>query len=236
MKKKQYDQSSRWLDLINFFKTILLFFQERFEQFGMKYPNLSQIIQLTFIYFFALLDLVYSILTTVLAIGPLPELLKPAYPLIKYILESPLLVIWASPEKIFFLSYVTIELMVIRSIFRFSKLVRYNILLIFALLMLQGLAISYWDLLFHREIAAPVAKWAFDQGAILFTDRILASFFFFITFLFFFFTYIFLYIAALRGKFFRSKSKLLSWLTDSICFWLRIRTSTMPFGQKKKKK
>lgn len=236
MKKKQYDQSSLWLDLINFFKTILLFFQERFEQFGTKYPNLSQIIQLTFIYFFALIDLVYSILTTVLSIGPLPELLKPVYPLIKNILESPLLLIWASPEKIFFLSYVTIELMVVRSIFRFSKLVRYNILLIFALLMLQGLVISYWDLLFHREIAAPVAKWAFDQGVVLFTDRILASFFFFYTFLFFFFTYILLYITAIRGKFFRSKSKLLSWLTDSISFWLRIQTSTMPFGNKKKKK
>jgi hypothetical protein len=232
MKKKQYDQSSRWLDLINFFKTILLFFQERFE----KYPNLLQIIQLTFIYFFAILDLVYSIITIILALGPLPELLKPAFPLIKYLFESPLLLIWTSPEKIFFLSYVTIELMVIRSIFGFSKLVRYNILLIFALLMLQGLAISYWDLLFHREIATPLVKWSFDQGFLLFTDRILGSFFFFITFLLFFFTYILLYITAIRGKFFRSKSKLLSWLTDSICFWLRIRTSTMPFGKRKKKK
>jgi hypothetical protein len=32
--------------------------------------------------------------------------------------------------------------------------------------MLQGLLISYWDLLFHRQIATPVAKWAY-QGALI---------------------------------------------------------------------
>jgi hypothetical protein len=42
--------------------------------------------------------------------------------------------------------------MVVRSIFKFSKLVRYNILLVFSLLMVQGLVISYWDLLFNPEM------------------------------------------------------------------------------------
>jgi hypothetical protein len=99
--------------------------------------------------------------------------------------------------------------------------------------MLQGLMISYWDLLFHREIAAPVAKWSFDQGAIIFTDKSLAVIFFLNTFLVFFCSYAYLYFVAMRGKFFRNPN--MTWLTDSISFWLRIKTPTMGFGKRKKK-
>ena len=76
---------------------------------------------------------------------------KPIFPLISKLLQSPFLKIWASPEKVFFLSYVTIELAIVRKVFNFSKLVRYNILLIFSLLMIQGLVVSYWDLLFNKS-------------------------------------------------------------------------------------
>jgi hypothetical protein len=124
--------------------------------------------------------------------------------------------------------------MVVRSIFKFSKLVRYNILLIFALLMIQGLVFSYWDLLFNRQIADPVANWAFDQGALIFTDTDLAVFFFFQTFLLFFCFYLYLYVTAIQGKFFTFSG--MNWLTDSISFWLKIKTPTMGFGKRKKKK
>ena len=122
--------------------------------------------------------------------------------------------------------------MVVRSAFNFSKLVKYNILLLFALLMIQGLVISYWDLLFHREIATPVAKWAVDQGGLLFTDETLAILFFFTTFIFFTLTYVFLYVQALQGEYAVFPGT--TWLTDSISFWLRIKTPTMPYGTKKK--
>jgi hypothetical protein len=215
-------------------KQMFEFLFELIQSFGLKYPNISQIIQLTFLYCFAVIDIIYSVLSTVFALGYYPELLRPFYPLIQDILNSPFLRVWTSPEKIFFLSYVVIELMVIRSIFRFSKLVRYNILLIFALLMIQGLVFSYWDLLFNRQISEPVANWAFDQGALIFTDTDLAVFFFFQTFLLFFCSYLYLYFTAIRGQFFTFPA--MNWLTDSISFWLKIKTPTMGFGKRRKKK
>jgi hypothetical protein len=124
--------------------------------------------------------------------------------------------------------------MVVRSTFKFSKLVKYNILMLFALLMIQGLVISYWDLLFHRQIATPVAKWAYDQGSIIYTDKNLAIVFFLNTFVIFLLTYLYLYFAAVRGKF--AQLPFMEWLTDSVAFWLRIKTPTMRFGKRKKDK
>ena len=204
------------------------------RNFSIKYPNVSQIIQLSFIYFFAVVDLLYSVLNNVFSLGYLPELLLPVFPLIKSILQNPVLKIWASPEKVFFLSYVVIEFMIVRSTFKFSKLVKYNVLLIFSMLMIQGLVISYWDVLFHRQIATPVAKWAYDQGAIIYTDKNLAIVFFLNTFFVFILTYLYLYFRAINGKF--ATIPLMEWLTDSVAFWLRIKTPTMRFGKRKKEK
>jgi hypothetical protein len=234
MKKDNRISRKQLLFWVEFSKQIFKKVQKAVQEFSLKYPNLIQIIQITFIYFFALVDLIYSILSTVYALGYYPELLDPVYPLIKAILQEPIFRFWASPEKLFFLSYMVIEFMVVRSVFNFSKLIKYNILLIFALLMIQGLIISYWDFLFNRQIATPVAKWAFDQGALIFTDKMLAVFFFFITFLIFVVIYTFLYFKALRGEFATFRG--MSWLTDSISFWLRVKTPTMRFGKRKRKK
>lgn len=239
MKKKQSleYENSLILSISNFIEVLKETFQvflQSLQYFGNKYPNIAQVIQLTFLYCFAIIDIIYSVLSTVFSLGYYPELLRPFSPIIQAILDAPFLRIWTSPEKIFFLSYVVIELMVVRSVFKFSKLVRYNILLIFALLMIQGLVFSYWDLLFNRQIADPVANWAFDQGAFIFTDTDLAVFFFFQTFLFFFCFYLYLYITAIQGKFFLFPG--MNWLTDSISFWLKIKTPTMGFGKRKRKK
>jgi hypothetical protein len=40
------------------------------------------------------------------SLGYVPEILGPVFPLISAILQSPIFKIWASPEKVFFLSYV----------------------------------------------------------------------------------------------------------------------------------
>lgn len=225
---------SFWKLFIKRLKKALKSIQLSLREFSQKYPDISQIIQLTAIYVFAIVDLVYSVLNNVFSLGYVPEILMPIYPFISSILQSPILRVWASPEKVFFLSYVAIEFMVVRSVFKFSKLVKYNILLLFALLMLQGLAISYWDLLFHRQIATPVANWAYDQGSILYTDKNLAIIFFLNTFVIFMLTYIYLYFTAIRGKF--AQLPLMEWLTDSVAFWLHIKTPTMRFGKRKKDK
>jgi hypothetical protein len=233
MTKNESIPSYIWLNFVKFGKNIITIIRQNLRNFSLKYSNTAQVIQITFIYFFALVDLFHSILNNVFSLGYFPEILKPVFPLVKAILVSPILRVWSSPEKVFFLSYLVIEFMVVRSSFKFSKLVKYNILLVFSLLMVQGLMISYWDLLFHREIATPVAKWAYDQGAIIHTDKRLAIFFFFNTFMIFLGGYFYLYLCAIKGKFATIPG--MEWLTDSVAFWLRIKTPTMRFGKRKKK-
>jgi hypothetical protein len=222
--------ASIWENFLKVFKQ----FQKKYRNFSLKYPNISQTIQLSFIYFFAIVDLLHAVFSNVVSLNYLPEFLSPFFPFIKSILQSPFFKIWGSPEKVFFLSYVVIEFIVVRPIFKFSKLIKYNVLLLFALLMLQGLVISYWDLLFHREIATPVAKWAYDQGSLIYTDKSLATIFFLNTFVIFLVGYSYLYIRSIQGKFATIPG--MEWLTDSVAFWLRIKTPTMRFGKGKDKK
>jgi hypothetical protein len=218
----------------NFLKKFFSVTKENFRKFDKQYPYTSETIQLSFIYFFALVDLIYSIATNMFSLGFIPEIIMPFFPFINGILQSPILKIWASPEKVFFMSYVVLELMVIRSVLKLSKFVRYNILLVFALLMLQGLLVSVWDLLFHREITAAVANWAYDDGLVIGTNRKLAGFFFFLTFLGFIGLYSYFYTKALGRKIATLPG--LYWMTDSVAFWLRIKTPTMKFGGKDTKK
>ena len=112
---------SLWKLFIKRLKKVLKSIQGSLRQFGDKYPDIAQVIQLSFIYFFAIIDLLYAVLNNVFSLGYFPEILLPVFPLIKSILQSPILKIWASPEKVFFLSYVVIEFMVVRSTFKFSK-------------------------------------------------------------------------------------------------------------------
>lgn len=164
----------------------------------------------------------------------MPEVLIPFMPIISGILQSPFFKIWSSPEKVFFLSYVVIEFMVIRKSLNFSKLVKYNVLLIFALLMIQGLVISYWDLFLHRAIATVTQKWAYDGGALVGLNRNIAIVLFLNTFILFITLYSYFYVKALNGLFATLPG--LEWLTDSVAFWLRIKTPTMRFGRRKKQK
>jgi len=233
MNTKNSTNISLWKKFGNGIMKILKFFQKKLATFSSKYPRISELIQLTFIYYFALIDLLYGILSNVFTLGYFPEILREVYPTIKAILTNPLIQMWNSPEKIFFLSYLAIEIIVVRPVFKFSKLVKYNVLLIFALLMIQGLVISYWDLLFHREIATAVTKWIFDESGFIYTDKFLSILLFFCTFLLFILFYSYLYIRAISGKFATFPG--MEWLTDSIAFWLKIKTPTMRMGFRKKK-
>lgn len=222
-----------WRKFLNTLTTFLKPIQKTIRNFSEKYPHIAQVIQLTFVYFFAYVDLFSTILSYIFSLGILPEIISPFYNTIESILLSPLLQFWASPEKVFFFSYLVIEFMVVRSVFNFSKVVRYNILLVFSLLMLQGLVISYWDLITHRAISSTIKEWAYEE-VILFSDTNLAYSLFFTTFILFFFTYLYLYITALRNKFATFPG--FEWITDSVCFWLKIKTPTMRAGKRKKKK
>lgn len=230
--KLQFEQSrSPVMLILRNFWNILIFLYKGLLRFGELYPNTSQSLQLISIYICAVIDLSYNILNNIFALGYVPELFVPFYPLIEAILTSPILRAWTSPEKVFFLSFLVIELMIVRRSLKFSKLVKYNVLLVFALLMVQGLVISYWDLLFHRQITTEVTQWIFGAGMMIYTDRDLAVFFFLLTFLTFFALYVYLVIKCIHGNF--ATIPRLEWLTDSVAFWLRIKTPTMRFGKRR---
>jgi len=226
---------NQFLTLFNPFLKVLENFRKTFKTFSEEYPNTAQNIQLTCIYCCAVIDLVHSVLNNVFSLGYIPEFLQWIFPLLKSILMSPFFQIWASPEKVFFLSYVVIEFMVIRSTFKFSKLIKYNILMLFSLLMIQGLVISYWDLFFHRQITTSASQWIFGDGMFIYTDRYLGFCFFFFTFIIFTYTYAYLLWKALQGKLSTLPIQGLEMITDSVAFWLRIKTPTMRYGKKKKK-
>jgi hypothetical protein len=211
---------SIWQIVVKNGKKVINFFRTGLCEFSITYPQLSEFLQMTLIYLFGVVDLGYALLTGILSLGYIPEVFEPYVPFLAGFLDVPLLKLWSSPEKIFFLSYVVIEFLVVRRIFKFSKLVKYNILLVFALLMLQSLILSYWDLLFHREIIEQPGV-----DVLSFTDQNLAVIFFSYTFIVFFVSYGYFYSFAIQGKF--PKNKQLIWLTDSIAFWLRIQTPTM---------
>ena len=99
--------------------------------------------------------------------------------------------------------------------------------------MIQGLIISFWDLLFHREITDAVAIWAYDEGLVIASNKQLGVFFFLFTFIAFIFIYFHFYSNALKGKIVTLPG--LTWMTDSVAFWLKIKTPTMRLNNRKKK-
>ena len=199
-----------------FILNCLTWLKNRIGELNQKYPYTSQVTQLTFIYFFALVDLIYSVLNNIFSLGYLSESIVPFYGILTTVLQSPIFKIWASPEKVFFMSYIVLEFLIIRSTLNLSKFIKYNILLVFALLMIQGLLISVWDLLFHREITDAVSNWSYDEGLLIATNKQLAVFFFLFTFVMFLFIYFHFYLNALRGKIVTFPG--LNWLTDSVAF------------------
>jgi hypothetical protein len=215
---------------------VLKFLWRAMKAFDKAYPNTSQNIQLCFIYCFAFIDLCFAVLQNVFMLGGAPEILLPFIPFFEAILTNSLLKIWASPEKVFFFSFLVIECMIIRPTLKFSKLIKYNVLLIFALLMLQSLCISYWEFLFHRQVTTDVDDWIFGGEVLMFTNLEFGIFFFFMTFLIFLFIYATMLFQALQGKLpTLSFIPGMDLVTDSVSFWLKIRTPTMERRWKKRK-
>jgi hypothetical protein len=214
MAKNNYINFSFWL---KFVKKFIKLFQKR----TLKYKNTLQRIQLTFIYFFAFVVLLYSIKTS---LGAFPEIIFQIFPFIQQLLDIQILKILATPEKTFVLYLVVLEVLINRSLFNFSLLVKFNVLLIFILEMFQNLIASYWDLLFNREIEIVSSNSIFIKN--------LTIIFFCLLFIFFFILYLYSYIRSLRGLF-PTFPGVLQRIVDSVCFWLQIK---IPKKQKDKDK
>jgi hypothetical protein len=177
--------------------------------------------QLTFIYFFAVVVLTYTIRNS---LGYFPEMLFRLFPFLVPIFDIQALKILAAPEKTFVLYMLIIEIFLNRSFFNFSVLVKFNVLLIFILEMLQNLLVSYWDILFNRELDV------LNGGVVI--ARTATMFFYFFLFLFFFILYLYSYLSSLKGIFPKFPGVLKS-ITDSVAFWLQIKL--LKKGNKRKR-
>ncbi len=177
--------------------------------------------QLTFIYFFAVVVLTYTIRNS---LGYFPEMLFRLFPFLVPIFDIQALKILAAPEKTFVLYMLIIEIFLNRSFFNFSVLVKFNVLLIFILEMLQNLLVSYWDILFNRELDV------LNGGVVI--ARTATMFFYFFLFLFFFILYLYSYLSSLKGTFPKFPGVLKS-ITDSVAFWLQIKL--LKKGNKRKR-
>lgn len=185
-----------------------------FRKSTSKHKKTLQRIQLSFIYFFAIVVLTFSIQSY---IGSFPDIIYKIFPFLQNLLNIQFLKIFATPEKTFILYLIILEVLINRSIFKFSLLIKYNVLLIFILEMFQNLFISYWDLLFNREIE-------FVGGGAPVISQEIAIVFFCLLFLFFLLTYLYCYFKSFQGKFPVFGGPLKP-LTDSVAFWLQLKVS-----------
>jgi hypothetical protein len=184
------------------------------------YKNTFQRIHITFIYFFAIIVLAYSVKNS---IGYIPEMILQFIPFLSTILDNKFLIILARPETTFFTYLVVLELFVTKSLFNFSILIKFNLLFIFLLEMLQNLIANYWDLLFTREIHISVMNTSptFSKSGYIS--------FYVINFFVFLFLYLHAYYRGMRGKFPQFPQP----VVDSVAFWLHIKTPNMRFGEDK---
>lgn len=197
-----------------FFQKLLHWFtkiSKRFRKIAKRNRRIFEQFQLTFIYFFAVVVLTYTIRNS---LGYFPEILFRLFPFIVPIFDIQALKILAAPEKTFILYMLIIEIFLNRSFFNFSVLVKFNVLLIFILEMLQNLLVSYWDILFNRELDV------LNGGVII--ARTATMFFYFFLFIFFFALYLYSYISSLKGVFPKFPGILKS-ITDSVAFWLQLK-------------
>jgi hypothetical protein len=176
-----------------------------------KHKIFYERIQLICIYICAIVVLMYSVRT---CLGDFPELFYMIIPFSEEILSAPFLRILTTPEKTYFIYVLIIEFVINRPVLKFSSLVKFNVLLILILEMVQNLIIGYWDLIFSREVEVL-------PGAPVYSTYATAGFF---SIFLGFFLYIYVYscIQGVQGRFPKFPG-LMQKVTDSVAFWLKIR-------------
>lgn len=210
------NKNSKNLSIIDQIRKFFKKIAKRISKNSKKNYKIFQSIQLTFIYFFATIVLLYTIQN---ALGFIPETVFTFFPFFEKILAFPLLKILAAPEKTFILYLLVLEVLINRPIFNFSLLVKFNVLFIVILEMLQNLTITYWDLFFTREVGMISGN--------TFLDKYATINFYSILFIYFFGIYMYAYFRGLRGLFPSFKNfVILESITDSVAFWLQIKTPT----------
>lgn len=198
--------------LITFFKSLKKIFRKiskKLKKLSFRYPRLFLFMQLTFLYSYAILTLIFSITDIN---GSFPEPLYKFVPYITQIFKMTFLRALVSPEKTFAL-YLLVTDSILNSKSA-SIILKYHLLLVFMIEMLGNLAISVWDLFVHRDTSDGTIPFIFSYRN--------ASYFFTTFFLFMYFLYIYCYLNAIQYKLV-SFPKPFQKITDSVGFWLHLK-------------
>jgi hypothetical protein len=192
-------------------RKVKLFLKNRPINTDIRSRHVIQRIQLTFIYFFAIVVLSYS---TIGYLGEFP-LVFDSFPAWKAVLKNPIIALLNSNEVTFSFCFVIIQLLNNRSRYAFSTLLKYNILLIFLLEMCQNTIVLYCDMMAGEEIEImATAKFAGDFP--------LVNYFY----IFFYFVclaiYLWCYARSFTGHFpvFTGPARV---ITNSVAIWLKLR-------------
>lgn len=111
-------------------------------------PNtyLWEKVQILCYYLFGLIDLYYYAFSQIVSSSEsFEQLVLGLFPNIYEVLSSPIIQFLTSPEKVFILSYVAIEFLLIKDIFNYTVLSKYHFLLVFATIMCQNLIMAFID-------------------------------------------------------------------------------------------
>lgn len=192
---------------------------QKLKRLSRKYPLLFQFLQLSVLYIYATVTLMYSVINSV---GFFPDFLYKIIPFTKQILSLQFLKILATPEKTFLLYLAAVEIILNGK--SASLLVKYNFVLVFILEMVQNVMVAVWDLFSHRDMDVLAGDMDFSQ------ENYITFFTFF--FLIFFLIYVYCYLSSIMLKFV-SFPYPFEKVTDSVAFWLNIKKGKKKENKKK---
>jgi hypothetical protein len=198
-------------------------FLQDFRKHTRKHKEFYKKMQLTSIHLCANIVLMANIRN---CLGTWPTLFS-YLPFSKGLIESPLATFLSSPERTFVIYILILQCIVLRPVLRFSIIVKYQILLIFLLEMIENILLCIWDLLFGREldISNPFGVWT-EPASYLFITCV---------FCIFFFVYQYIYFQVIQGKF-PKFPKALQKIPDSTAFWLKLKKESLYFDKKDEEK
>lgn len=198
-------------------------FRKSIQKIGNKNKKIFTKFQLTTIYFLAIVVLLHTVKNN---LRSMPEIFFVFIPYLDQILKIKIFQFFATPEKNFLLYMVILEIIISRPVFKFSPLIKFNVLLIFILEMCSNLIVAIWDLVFFREIDVAFGLVQSNQN--------LNQYFFIVYTFFMLCVYLYSYIQSVRGKY-PNFPEPISFITDSVAFWMRIDTQRRKDGRKFRK-
>lgn len=215
MKKKIYKKKTSFLTkvlrkirpFVSFMQRIWNFIQN----IGKKNRRIFECLQISVIYYFALVTLMATIH---LCLGYIPSTYVQLIPFAEEIMDSSVFSFFCVPDKTFIIYLLVHELIVFRAYFNFSTLIRFHILYVMTMEMILNGAIVWWDCLFNYEI---------DRYTYKYVDEAIAYQFFSVLLCFFLCIYAYSYIRGLQSKLPVFPHPYLQKIPDSVAFWLHLQ-------------